>query len=246
VKTDGKKKVGFMYCAEAPACKQAVDVLAAFAKPAGIPLDSLAVSASATSYAAPCVQFKGAGVDALFPGLDAATAVRVAAACAQQGFTPKSYVVSASYTPAWLTAPQFNGAVMVSSNANYLDASIPGVQAYQTAIKKYAPQLDLSKAGYNQFTVWVGGLLFQAAAKAANIGPQSSPADVKKGLYALKGDTLDGTAPPLTYQTGAATSNPCVFAITINSGKLVSDNNGKPTCLPAGQAAIAKSMAKAP
>jgi branched-chain amino acid transport system substrate-binding protein len=81
---------------------------------------------------------------------------------------------------------------------------------------------------------WAGGQLFAAAAKAAKLTPTSTPADVKKGLYALKGDTLDGIAPPLTFTPGKPAFPACYFAAEISGGKFQPANgDAKPTCADA-------------
>jgi hypothetical protein len=54
--------------------------------------------------------------------------------------------------------------------------------------------------GHLRLGPWVGGKLFEAAAAKAKLTPDSTPEDVKKGLYALKNETLGGLAPPLTFR----------------------------------------------
>jgi branched-chain amino acid transport system substrate-binding protein len=243
-KTDGKKKIGIMYCAEAPACKQVVGLLDVLAKQAGLGTGSVAVSGSATSYTAPCLAMKDQGVDALIPGLAAPVAARVIDQCAQQGYSPKLYDITGGYTPVWLSDPKFTQMVLVSDNANFTDTSISGVAAFHDAMQKYASSVNLSQLPYDAWFPWVGGMLFEAAAKAATITPTSTPADVKNGLYALKDETLSGVAPPLNYAAGKAPVFTCHFTIGISGGSLHSTNGGQPICLPPSTAALVHVLSK--
>lgn len=73
--------------------------------------------------------------------------------------------------------------------------------------------------------------------------PASPRLAVKKGLYALKSETLEGLAPPLTFTAGKPTFVPCYFSQQIKSGKFTSLKANKPTCLTAAQsAALVKAL----
>ena len=59
-------------------------------------------------------------------------------------------------------------------------------------------------------------------------------ADVTKGLFALKDETLGGLIAPTTYQQGskgAPAFNTCYFNIQIKGGQYQSLNGGKPVCI---------------
>jgi len=62
---------------------------------------------------------------------------------------------------------------------------------------------------------WIAGKLFEAVAKAGALSPTSTSADVEKGLYALKGETLDGLSSPLTYTAG----QPAVQLLLLGRGE---------------------------
>jgi branched-chain amino acid transport system substrate-binding protein len=171
-------------------------------------------------------------VDGLILGLGGDTAAKVAADCAQQGFTPALYGVNAAYTPQLAASPAFNGMKFLSGNVNFFDASIPGVAAFQQAMAKYSPQVDLAQMSYFSFYAWLAGELFEAAGAAGDIGPDSTPDDVRKGLYALDGETLNGTAPPLTFSPDGPTVITCNFLLELQNGKLISGAGGQLTCLP--------------
>jgi branched-chain amino acid transport system substrate-binding protein len=120
----------------------------------------------------------------------------------------------------------------VSTNANPWDTSTPGVKEYVDAIDQFAKGLrEQPGYGINEFYAWEGGKLFEAAAKAAKLTPTSTPDDVRKGLYALKDETLDGGSPPLTFAKGKPAFPACYFTVKIAGGKFTSLDGDKPACL---------------
>ena len=240
----GKKNLGVMYCAETPLCAQFVPLATGVGKLFGLRVTATSIAASAPSYAAPCLRFKDAGVDALFVGDNGPIVQRVVAACSQQGYAPLEVAAEAATTTTMLNDSQLAGTLAAGGNANPFDSASPAVREFRDAVQKYDPGLLQSAGSTNDdFYAWTGGELFQAAAKAASIGPRSTPADVKKGLYALKNETLGGLAPPLTYTKGRPYFSPCWFSAQIEHGTLRSLNGDRPVCLPAAQtAALVKTL----
>jgi branched-chain amino acid transport system substrate-binding protein len=244
-KQAGKKKVGILYCAEVPACKQLVGLAkGAAALAGGIGTYTASISPTSPSYPAPCLAAKGAGVDALFTAENAAVVSRVAAACAQQGYKPVQVNETTTSSKSWLQDPNMNGVLMVSTNAPYTDTSIPAVKAFIDALNKYATGATSSpQFSYDIIYPWIAGKLFEAAAKAGNLTPSSTSADIKKGLYALKAETLDGLAPPLTFTSGKPGFATCYFSSTVKNRAFVSLNGSKSSCLSAAQAtALGKAL----
>jgi branched-chain amino acid transport system substrate-binding protein len=235
-KAAGKKKVGVLYCAESPICAELIPLSQGAAKLYGLETTAAKVSSTAPSYTAPCLAMKGQNVDALFPAVQSSAALRIVDACAQQGYKPTTLGQNTTTTNAWLKDPNIEGAVLSGASANAYDTSTPAVANFQQQLNNYQSGFS-SSPGFNQDLIgtWTGGLLFQAAAKAANLGPNSTGADVKKGLYALKNETLDGLAPPLNYTPGKPTFVPCYFGVKVTGGKFASLNGNKPSCLTAAQ-----------
>lgn len=244
-KQAGKKHVGLFYCAETPICAQLQPILAGLGKQLGLTVDGAKISSTAPNYTAPCLAFKQKGVDALFVAVNSSVVPRVADACAQQGFKPLNVASSATTERSWVKDKNLDGAVVSGTNAVYTDATIPGVKAFLDAIDAYVPGLkDSQQFSYPLIYPWAGGQLFAAAAKAAKLTPTSTPADVKKGLYALKDETLDGIAPPLNFVQGKPGFPTCFFPAKLAGGEFQSVGGGKPTCLDQATAgAIAKALA---
>ena len=237
-KAAGKKHIGVLYCAESPICAQLVPLADGAAKLNGLAITTQKVSSTAPSYTANCLSLKSAGVDSLFVGANTTVVQKVTDACAQQGYKPQTVSETSTFSNALFSDSNLNGSLLSGYNANPYDSSIPAVAQFQAAVNKYSPGLT-SQPQYNYDVIgpWAGGELFQAAAKAADITPSSTGADVKKGLYALKNETLGGLSGPLNFTPGKPAFVPCYFTEQLKAGKLVSLDGNKATCLTATQAA---------
>ncbi|MGH3625889.1 MAG: ABC transporter substrate-binding protein [Sciscionella sp.] len=234
-KAGGASKIGFLYCAESPVCANLEKPASQYAKSLGVGFKSAKVSATAPDYNSVCLNFKNGGLNAMMIDDTPAVTQRIVQGCAQQGFKPMEVANTGAASVQWLTDPNFEGTTVTSVNANYTDESIPGVKAFLTAMDKYVPGLRTSdQFAYPLFWIWAGGKLFEAAAKAGKITASSTAADVENGLYSLKGETLGGIAPPLTFTRGKPAFIPCYFNIRVQQGKFVSHGT-KPVCLTAAQ-----------
>ncbi|WP_157172367.1 ABC transporter substrate-binding protein [Nocardia pneumoniae] len=244
-KKAGAKTLGVFYCAEIPVCEQLPQMLEPMAKQAGLGFAAEKVAIAAPNYIAPCLAFRDKGVDAVFPAVSVEAISRIAASCAQQGYQPMQAPSGASLQKGWAADPNFDGSIFAGSNALYTDDSNPAIKAFGDALDEYIPGLRAS----GDFSApllwpWAGGQLFLAAAKAANLSPSSTSADVIKGLRALRDETLDGLAPPLTFPEGKPAFPLCYFTGNTKGGAYHSDNGGKPTCIDeATAAALMKALA---
>lgn len=244
MKQKGLHNFGILYCAEQPICLQVVGLAKAGAAIAGggISVTGIAVAATAPNYDAPCLKLQSSNVQAVFFATTTQVGLRAAEQCVQAGYKPLFFSsTSGTFTSSWLQVSSLNGTVVTGGNANYLDPSIPAVKTMYDAFNKYAPGLTTSPefAG-NDMWAWAGGLLFNAAAKAANLSPTSTAADVKKGLYALKNETLGGLAPPLSYTPGKASPPSCYFIFEESGQKLVTSSPATGCLTTTQQAALMK------
>jgi branched-chain amino acid transport system substrate-binding protein len=246
-KAAGKHTLGVMYCSESPLCAQLIPIAKGAAQLSRLGFASAAISVTAPSYAAPCLAMKGRGVDALFVADNAATVQRVVDACAQQGYRPAVVDEGGTVASTWLHDPNFSGALLSSSNPGFTDSSNPGVASFLAALKKYDPSLLGSNSfGYDTIYPWIAGELFTVAAKAGNLTPSSTPAEVKQALYKITGTTLGGLSAPLLITPGKPVFSPCYYGLTIKNGAYVDLNAGKPSCLTAAQAAGLQAALKRP
>jgi len=229
----GKKHAGALYCAEAPVCAQIEGLTTLVASVVGgIDLAAASkIAATSPTFTSQCLSMKDADVDALNIVTNAEVVLRVAQACAKLGYEPQLISLANSFSTTWLKDPAMDGTIIVAANANYLDESNPAVKEFLDAMDTYYPEdRDKAEFGYPVINAWVGGKLFEAAAEKANLGPDSTPQDVKDGLYALKDETLGGLAPPLNFTEGKPAPPTCYFSSKIDGGKVISEGT-EPICL---------------
>jgi branched-chain amino acid transport system substrate-binding protein len=234
-KKSGKTNFGLFYCAEAAACASAVGLFQSLAPSAGVKFAYDAkVSAFASNFTAQCLAAKEAGVDVATSGTDSLTATRIATDCAQQGYHPTWVSTDGSVTATFLHTPALNGALSDQPDFPYADTSVPADQAFQAALKQYAPDVINNPANFseNDAEDWAGGMLFVAAAEAAQIGDNPTPAEVKQGLYALHNATLGGITPPLTFNPGKPNVVKCYFFMGIKSGQFTTPYGLQTSCQP--------------
>ena len=243
----GKRHLGLYYCAEAPICAQSIPPAQAAAHQFGSRFSAGAISATQPSYAAPCLSAKAAGVNALWVADTSPIVQRFAASCVQQGYGPLQIGELGSATTAWLHDPNLNGMLLTANDADAYDTHLPALHDFYAALRQYAPALLTSSSSVsepNTLFAWTGGLLFQAAARAAHLTPASTPQAVKRGLYMLRNETLGGIAPPLSFAPGPPAFVRCYFTDRLSGGTIVALNGARPSCLTAAQAAAVATAAE--
>jgi branched-chain amino acid transport system substrate-binding protein len=234
MKAAGLKKMGVFYCAESPVCASLAPLSKAAAALVSSDLEVAyagKVSATQPSYSAECLAAKDAGVDSLFPGLQAPAVIALAEGCDKVGFNPVEVAQMSVFSETSAASKPLDGTLLVSPTVNYVDESNATVKSFLDAVDEFNPKMRKSP----QFTVqviwsWLGGEMFKKAAEKVNLGPKSTPADLYKGLYQIKDETLDGAIAPTTYVEGKPTFNSCWFDVDIDEGKLKSVKK-EPTCL---------------
>jgi branched-chain amino acid transport system substrate-binding protein len=225
------KKAAFFYCAESPGCAQSIAPLRSQLPTFGSSLAYVtSVSFSAPNYTAQCLEAKQSGSTALIIA-DAALVVQNAVGdCAKQGYLPTDVIDGSAVNPGMAATPGLNNNLLViQSDIPFSVTSNPQMQAMRTALKKYAPGV-LTSSSFGETVVfqWVTGLLIRDAVRAAH--GAATPAQLKQGLYALHADTLEGTAPALTFKKGKPTSVDCWFWARMQHGKFTTPYGLKPTC----------------
>jgi branched-chain amino acid transport system substrate-binding protein len=239
-KTDGHTTFATLYCAELPTCALSQGIFeGAGAVLGGINLKFAEVSLSSPDYTATCLSMKNQGVDVINAALLASGVDKVIQDCSVQGYKPEYYnVANNTASTTLLTNPLSEGMILVSPNANYLDNSIPAVKQFSDSLDAYDKGIRGGAAfTYDAMAAWAGGKLFEAAAKAGQLTPAATSADVKKGLYALKDETLGGLAPALNFREGQPAFTGCYFLMTVHDKSFVSLGGGKQYCVNETQSA---------
>ena len=234
-KSAGATNIGLLYCAEAVQCQEGIAPLKSAGKQLGLPVAYTGeVSATAPSYTAECVAAQQAHVTALFIADIAEVIANVAKDCSTQGYHPIYVIDGLSVAPSFATTPGLEDNLTGPSDDIPFYASAPEVKAMDAALDKYYPGLR-ENAGFTQAVsnAWPSGLLLAAAAKAGGLGANGTAptsAELIKGLTALKGETLDGASPRLTYTPGQPHPVDCWYTFRLQGGKFSLPDGTSLTC----------------
>ena len=129
-KKGGVTKLALFYCTEYSQCSQAIPFYDSVAKKLGIDLVySAAVSGSAPNYVAQCLAGKGAGANAVVIASTSATAERVQADCAKQGYTPHLLAASGDYQQSFAGSPGTNGSIIAVGSVPFFDTKDPAIKS---------------------------------------------------------------------------------------------------------------------
>ncbi len=226
-------KFGFLYCAEAPQCASSVPLVKGIASAIGVqvPVTSK-VSATAPDYTGVCQQLKDAGVQSYSIADASVVVVRVSQACSRLGLRAKPLSDDGTPSPPWAREPSLDGALIAEAALPFTDTTTPGGKAYQALLARYLPELDDSNGPASLYAFAAGRLFEKAARSAATAGSGITAGSLKTALYGLRGETLDGLTPPLTFTQGKATLVNCYFTMGIDGGKFTQPNGSKTTCAP--------------
>ena len=226
------KKFANLYCAEVAACAQANPILQGAAKAAGIGYTQLAVSSTAPSYTAQCLQLKQEGVDYAQLNFATAAAVRFVQNCQAQGYNPTWGSSEQSIGAAYASLPNFTAYGPAYAFPSV--ASGAPVEQFTSVMQKYATSSNW-REGTASFT-WQGLQAFAQAVKNAGVAASTAvtSADVMTGLYDFKGENLGGLlANNVTYTKGKAfgfTANACYFVVGMKGGQTTAPAELTPQC----------------
>jgi branched-chain amino acid transport system substrate-binding protein len=212
-------KGGEFYCAESPSCAASVDYLKATGEKLGAPVVYAAsITATQPDFTAVCLAALNAGVNYIFVAHAAAIANRVITACTQNNFFP-TYVAPA-FDKSYLENPSISGKVNLIGIFQDALFSGPAAFKFRAAVAKYDPGLANSPSfGQFAYQAWLSGELMKKAIIAAKPkGNTITRADILRGLYALKDETLGLQTPPLNYKKGQPADIKCFFTGKVSSG----------------------------
>jgi branched-chain amino acid transport system substrate-binding protein len=210
-----KRKMAILYCREASSCKQQRDRALQFASLYGMTIVYEAqVSIAQPDFTAEVISARNAGAEIVTMLTDEQTIVRVARSAHRQGWSP---VVTGTYTAnaEVIQTADAEGVLGMAATVPY--RSSPKMQPYLDAVARYVP--DGALGGYGA-TAWVQDKLIERlSAGFADRNPTT--ADYLDALYALRGETIGGLVPPITFNKGAhAHVNMCGFPIKVVNAKL--------------------------
>ena len=211
------KKFADLYCAEVAACANGTKIQEPVAGKLGIGFTSLAVSSTATSYTAQCLQLQQDKVDYAQLNFSSAAAAKFIQDCQAQGFNPTWGSSAGAIGKDFLDIDGIT--VYGPAYAFPSVADTAPAKTFRDAMKQYAKD-DNWAEGTGSFT-WSGLEVLRKA--LANAGDQVTPQDVTTALNTISNEDLDGLlANPITFTAGqpvAFGSHPCAFVISVKDGK---------------------------
>jgi branched-chain amino acid transport system substrate-binding protein len=215
VSQSDKRKMAILYCREASSCKQQRDRALQFASLYGVTVVYEAqVSIAQPDFTAEVISARNAGAEIVTMLTDEQTIVRVARSAKRQGWSP---VVTGTYTAnaEVVQQPDAEGVLGMAATVPY--RSSPKMVPYLEAVKRYVP--DGALGGYGA-TAWVQlKLIERLSVGFADRNPTTQ--DYLDALYALKGETIGGLVPPITFNQGPhAHVNMCGYPIKVVNAKL--------------------------
>ena len=233
----GAKKFALLYCAESPDCTQLVTPIKQSASASGLQLAYTAqISFAAPNYTAACLGAKQAGAQAVFVGDAVSVLIHVAGDCNRQGFKPVFIGDDGAVSPSFASSPGWsNGMLAAQPNVPFDVKNTAATEAMYGAFAKYQPGFT-SNPSFNELAVegWAAGKLFEAAAKAGQLGVNGPPTttELYNGFYSasLQGTTLDGLAPPLHFTQGKPNVNDCWFWQRTTNGQFTEPYGLTPVC----------------
>ena len=235
-KKAGSNSMAVFYCAEIPECAQAVPALAGAGKTIGVNVPfSTSILGSAPNYTAQCVTAKSHNATSLEIADASQIITRVAANCAQQGYTPHEITDGLNIQRSFAGAPGMNGLISFEPTMPFFQTSFPGIKTMTDAFNKYDPGLT-KMDGYGDLATnqWTTGLLIAAGAKAGGVGTTHpiTPAALLQGFYTLHTTTLGGMVPPETFTPGKAQQNKCWFWAAVKNNKFTMPYGRTIACAP--------------
>jgi branched-chain amino acid transport system substrate-binding protein len=215
VSQSDKRKMAILYCREASSCRQQRDRALQFANLYGVTIVYEAqVSIAQPDFTAEVIAARNSGAEIVTMLTDEQTIVRVARSAKRQGWSP---VVTGTYTAnaEVMQQPDAEGVLGIAATVPY--RSSPKMQPYLDAVRRYVP--DGALGGYGA-TAWVQLKLIERL--SVGFGDRNpTTRDYLDALYALRGETIGGLVPPITFNQGPHVHvNMCGYPIKVVNAKL--------------------------
>jgi branched-chain amino acid transport system substrate-binding protein len=193
-----KRKIAVLYCRETKACPNGLRRLKENQQKLGVEVVYEAeVSIAQPDYTAEVIQARNSGADVLANIADAASGIRIIRSALRQNWRPVFLATQAANDDVTVKAPDLKGLITVTQGtAPYMDG--PWMADYRDAVAKYVPGGPMGGTGA---AGWAGVKLVEKL--APSWGDDPTTPKVIDSLYALKGETLGGLIPPITFPRGA-------------------------------------------
>lgn len=225
-------KFANLYCSEVAACGQSDPVLKGLAGKAGIQYTSVAVSSTAPSYTAECLQLKNQKVDYAELNFSAEAAAKFVQDCQQQGFNPTWGSSEQAIGKAFKELKDFT--MFGPAYAFPSVADHPGAKKFRDVMKKYAKDDDWAE-GSGSFA-WDGLEVLRKALSTISTGDPTRDS-VLAAMNSVKDENLDGLLPNKVSFNGQPVGfgkTPCYFVVGMKGGNVIAPKGLTPECPTAG------------
>jgi branched-chain amino acid transport system substrate-binding protein len=227
-----KRKISVLYCREAISCKKVRDHNFENAGKAGIQIvHEAAVTLTQPDYTAEILAARNAGAEAFLLAIDNFSVQRFVRGAKRQNWNPPLGVQYSGHDERFLQGGKdIEGNVFIGGAA--IDWNSPKMADYRTAMARFGAS---TPKGSPSERAWMAGKLLEVIAK--NFPAVPSKDDFFKGVYALRGETLGGLVPPMTFKEGRGSdeTNLCSIIFKVESGRFVPLNGDNWTCPPGWQ-----------
>jgi branched-chain amino acid transport system substrate-binding protein len=230
-----------VYCTEASICGTINQNYEAMAAQSNLKVVLRKVtSITAPDYTSECQALKSAGAQMVFYSVDGSGDGRMARSCRALDYSPPVATAALAVSEAASTDPNLRaqGVFLGTPIAPFKADDVPGMKEFQEAYNTYAPGSSVDE---DTMSAWASGKLFEKA--LANVSQKARSGPITKdlileGLWKVKDETLDGIAPPITFnRDGLPSPNDCYFTLTIHAKGYEAPRGSKIGCfkgLPKG------------
>ena len=213
-----KKRIAIIYCREVTQCDHQRQAIKSKLPYAGLEIVYEAqVSLAQPDYTAEMIGAQRAGAEVIVGLIDTASLIRVARSARRQDYRPLFSGPHNLETDQTLASGEEAEGFLVPSRLPPYSTS-PLMGDYRRAMAQYQPGEDLGGAGSGGFTV---GRLLEKLAPV--IGEPVTSQGLISALYTLRGETLGGLLPGISFPRGADRRrvNLCIVPTTIRGGAFV-------------------------
>jgi branched-chain amino acid transport system substrate-binding protein len=222
------RKVAVIFCSEAEPCRNGARLAQERAPQVGLQIVYVAqTSLAQPDFTSECLNAKSRGADVIFTSTDPNSFIRIADACARQGYFPE-YVAGPNTAE---NVREYRGLekILVST------ATFPWVGGQTAAAKEFErvfPDATGNPASSYASQGWVAAKMFELAANRAAAATRSiNSKSIIAALRTFKGETLGGLSVPLTFRPEGGVINPsCYWAVKSNEKAWAPLNGPEPIC----------------
>lgn len=230
-KQAGYKTIAALDEAQNPTSKQATQLIAGMAKAEGLDfVAGITIDATAPNFTAQCLQLVQKKVEYAALTMPDATAKRLAADCARQGYKGAFGAGAALVTPTFYKS--LSGTKLMGGLTGFpWYADTPAVKHYREVMDQQGVSEDTWARG-DSTAAWASMELFKKALddNAAKLSPTVTRSDVVSAYGTIKDEGLGGLLPrPVTYPPGKPAPAPsCSWLYSYQDGTF--DGKAEATC----------------